>query len=116
MARMGFLDKAEELDVMIEAERAVLKKVEETVDQLSLQTYRCCVSLSSGLGEASSPIHPKRSVSEAHLCDGWSVRSIQRGLLNLIKYSCCCCLLPKGNVKHDKLSSNLQFVCTRGFG
>lgn len=27
MARMGFLDKAEELDVMIEAERARLKKV-----------------------------------------------------------------------------------------
>lgn len=28
MARMGFLDKAEELDVMIEAERARLKKVQ----------------------------------------------------------------------------------------
>lgn len=27
MARMGFLDKAEELDVMIEAERARLKEV-----------------------------------------------------------------------------------------
>lgn len=27
MARMGFLDKAEELDIMIEAERARLKKV-----------------------------------------------------------------------------------------
>lgn len=38
MARMGFLDKAEELDVMIEAERAVLKKVKETIDQLSLRT------------------------------------------------------------------------------
>lgn len=30
MARMGFLDKAEELDVMIDAERTRLKKVQST--------------------------------------------------------------------------------------
>lgn len=32
MARMRFLDKAEELDVMIEAERARLKKVQPPIN------------------------------------------------------------------------------------
>ncbi|CAM9483398.1 unnamed protein product [Ectocarpus fasciculatus] len=36
MARMGFLDKAEELDVMIEAERARLKKERDQQDQAVL--------------------------------------------------------------------------------
>lgn len=36
MARMGFLDKAEELDVMIEAERARLKKVRPSSGSVKL--------------------------------------------------------------------------------
>lgn len=38
MARMGFLDKAEELDIMIEAERTRLKKVISTSRYYSVFT------------------------------------------------------------------------------
>lgn len=39
MARMGFLDKAEELDVMIEAERTRLKKVIQRAHNVSTYIY-----------------------------------------------------------------------------
>lgn len=61
MARMGFLDKAEELDVMIEAERAVLKKV-RTGDQACEQNSFLVVR-----SRWISPLHQKRAVSGANL-------------------------------------------------
>lgn len=65
MARMGFLDKAEELDVMIEAERARLKKV-----PVSTKLDRSFLFLPSGFVETHQ--REKSYLSTKHVCIGSS--------------------------------------------